>query len=256
MSLEMELVDRLHSVLVEEIRARRPQYLQQPFTVAEIYQDLVPYRSHRDRIGAAMNGDYEHALLELLAGAGGYVTLESEQARKRLLDELQSADPNTGIFREYAALDVRLNPAHIPRPRPAASSQADGVAPDAGETRPTRPSDASTTAAARPERGDGMQGRQVEASAVHGAATRPAPRPATSAAAEKTTQSPPASTVERVAPSNCRWCRAELPRRENLHFCPFCGTDVSLVPCPACGEELQPEWRFCIACGTQVPTED
>jgi hypothetical protein len=255
MTLEMQLVDRLHSVLVEEIRARRPQYLQQPFTVAEIYQDLVPYRSHRDRIGAAMNGDYEHALLELLAGAGGYVTLESEQARKRLLDELQSADPNTGIFREYAALDVRLNPAHIPQARPAASSQGGGVAPDARETRPPNPSDASSTAAARTEGADGMQRRPVEASAVHRAATRPELRPATSAVAEKATQSPPATTVERVAPSNCRWCRAELPRRENLRFCPFCGTDVSLVPCPACGEEMQPKWRFCVACGIQVPAE-
>jgi hypothetical protein len=50
----------------------------------------------------------------------------------------------------------------------------------------------------------------------------------------------------------CRWCRAELPDRPNLNFCPFCGTDIRLVPCPSCGEELQPGWRFCVACGTEV----
>ena len=50
----------------------------------------------------------------------------------------------------------------------------------------------------------------------------------------------------------CPWCRAELPARPKLNFCPFCGTDVHVVPCPGCGEELDPEWRFCIACGTEV----
>jgi hypothetical protein len=50
----------------------------------------------------------------------------------------------------------------------------------------------------------------------------------------------------------CRWCRAELPRRDSLRFCPHCGTDVHLVPCVTCGEELEADWRFCVACGTEV----
>jgi hypothetical protein len=50
----------------------------------------------------------------------------------------------------------------------------------------------------------------------------------------------------------CPWCRAVLPPRENLNYCPFCGTDVNVVPCPSCGEALEPEWRFCIACGAEV----
>jgi hypothetical protein len=57
-------------------------------------------------------------------------------------------------------------------------------------------------------------------------------------------------------PENCRWCREELPKKAALRFCPFCGTDVNLVPCQSCGEELEPSWRFCIACGTHVVTED
>jgi predicted amidophosphoribosyltransferase len=52
--------------------------------------------------------------------------------------------------------------------------------------------------------------------------------------------------------SACQWCRAELPARGNLNFCPFCGTDLKVVPCNHCGEELEPEWRFCIACGAEV----
>ena len=48
---------RFYQILVEEIRSQRPDYLTGPFTVAEIYQRLVPYGSHRDRIGVDMNGD-------------------------------------------------------------------------------------------------------------------------------------------------------------------------------------------------------
>ena len=57
---------------------------------------------------------------------------------------------------------------------------------------------------------------------------------------------------EGQAQTACRWCRAELPERGTLNFCPFCGTDVHVVPCPACGEEVEPEWRFCAACGVEV----
>jgi len=51
---------------------------------------------------------------------------------------------------------------------------------------------------------------------------------------------------------NCPWCKEALPQQAKVRFCPFCGSDVNLVPCPACGEELRLTWRFCIACGTEV----
>ena len=53
-------------------------------------------------------------------------------------------------------------------------------------------------------------------------------------------------------PENCAWCREKLPDRPGVNFCPFCGMSVKLVPCPECGEELELNWRFCIACGTEV----
>ena len=105
-----ELLARFHHALVVEIRKSRPDYLHAPFTVAEIYQNLVPYRSHRDVIGVEMNGDYEDALLRLLAGEGDYLVLESEVARREIRDELQTGNPNTGLFRDFAAADVKLNP--------------------------------------------------------------------------------------------------------------------------------------------------
>jgi predicted RNA-binding Zn-ribbon protein involved in translation (DUF1610 family) len=51
---------------------------------------------------------------------------------------------------------------------------------------------------------------------------------------------------------SCRSCGSSLPEREGLRFCPFCGTDVQLVPCVSCGEVVEPGWSFCISCGADV----
>ena len=107
-----QVLERFHRALIEEIQTQRPEYLTGPFTVAEIYQNLVPYGSHRDRIGVEMNGDYEDALIRLLAGEGGYIVLDSEAALQALQAEVQRSNPNTGMYRDFAAVDVRLNPAY------------------------------------------------------------------------------------------------------------------------------------------------
>lgn len=187
-----EMVDRFHRVLVREIRSSAPRYLREPFTVAEIYQHLVPYRSHRDAIGVEMNADYEDALLRFLAGQGGYARLESEAAVRKIRKELESQNPDTGLYREYAAVEVRLNPEHLP--------------------------------------GDGSRASVAEAE-------EPAPR------AEPSESSGPPEARE------CRSCGSALPEREDLVYCPRCGADQRSVSCPACGTELEPGWRFCVACG-------
>jgi Double zinc ribbon len=220
-----QILERFHRALLEEIQTQRPEYLTGPFTVAEIYQNLVPYGSHRDRIGVSMNGDYEDALLRLLAGEGGYLILESEPALRDLRAELSTPNPNTGLYREYAAVDVRLNQAYL-----------DLV--------------------------DMSNGDRQDPSQALGAGD-PIPMAAlapSEAALEPMAIVPPGVDVFRdrapvataTAPGPCRWCRAELPARANLNFCPFCGTDVKVIPCNDCGEEIEPEWRFCIACGAEV----
>ena len=108
-----QVLERFHRALIEEIQTQRPEYLTSPFTVAEIYQNLVPYGSHRDRIGVEMNGDYEDALIRLLAGEGGYLVLDSDPALRELQAELLTPNPNTGLYREFAAVDVRLNQAYL-----------------------------------------------------------------------------------------------------------------------------------------------
>ena len=210
-----QVLSRFYGALVDEIRAQRPEYLTGPFTVAEIYQNLVPYSSHRDRIGVDMNGDYEAALLRLLAGEGGYLLLDSETALHNLREELESSNPNTGAYREYAAVDVRFNSDRLGG-QPVTSQEV--PVDDPSVDRPEGDADAVLLSSAGDEWADG-----ASESESHG---------------ERQTA--------------CRWCRADLPERGPLNFCPFCGTDVNLVPCPGCGEELEPEWRFCAACGAEV----
>ena len=108
-----DVLRRFHRALVREIQASNPELLSSPFSVAEIYQNLVPYRTHRDEIGVEMNADYEHALLRLLAGENDFLTIESRTARQEIREELEAPNPNTALYRDFAAADVRLNPQKI-----------------------------------------------------------------------------------------------------------------------------------------------
>ena len=114
MSQSGDVLERFLEALVQQITATRPEYLTAPFTVAEIYQDLVPYRSHRNLIGVEMNGDYEDALLRMLSGEGDCLVLDSEVARREMQAELAGPNPNTALFHEFAAVDVRLHPSRAP----------------------------------------------------------------------------------------------------------------------------------------------
>jgi hypothetical protein len=225
MSDSIEVLERFHRALIEEIQTQRPEYLTGPFTVAEIYQNLVPYGSHRDRIGVEMNGDYEDALLRLLAGEGGFLLLESEPALRDLRAELDTAHPNTGLYREYAAVDVRLN-----------QEQVDLAASNVGLT-------ADFVDQLSVEDPIPMADLAPSESALESIEIVP---PGVDVFQDASGDAPSA------APTACLWCRAELPTKENLNFCPFCGTDLKVVPCNDCGEELDPDWRFCISCGTEV----
>jgi hypothetical protein len=219
MQTDTKLVERFHRILVEEIHRGAPEYLEGTFTVAEIYQSLVPYRTHRDRLGVRMNGDYEDALLRLLAGQGEYLVLESEPARTKIRRELDQSNPNTGIYREFAAVGVRLNPARIGTvPTTSMAEPVDGP-----------PRDLQTTL-------DELDSE-----------SRPTVDPPSRkmAAAEPTIPEPSG----RESGDRCPECEGDLPDRENLRFCPRCGTNLLIVACRKCGEALERSWQYCVACG-------
>ena len=240
------VLERFHRALIEEIQTQRPEYLIGPFTVAEIYQNLVPYASHRERIGVEMNADYEDALLRLLAGEGDYLALASEAAVRNLRSELETSNPNTGLYREYAAVDVRLNQGRMDLSGAAVGRVAELAVPASGSDN-----------ASEAERSGRAVSMTDLAPAVVSAASEDGPDEVT----PPETLSAPApgglqpEFVEEGAPSappDCRECGSELPRRDGVNFCPFCGTDLSLVPCADCGADVERGWSFCASCGTRV----
>lgn len=97
---------RLYRLLVEALRERDADLADRPVTVAEIYQELAPYRGVREALGVDLNADYEHALLRLLAGEDDLLRLEPSAARDELRLELESPNPYVGLYRKFAACDV------------------------------------------------------------------------------------------------------------------------------------------------------
>jgi hypothetical protein len=233
------VLERFHRALVDEIEAQRPEYLSAPFTVAEIYQNLVPYGSHRDRIGVEINGDYEIALLRLLVGEGGYLQLESEAALREIRSELGSSNPNTALYREFAAADVRLNPAHLDRSsrtvqEGSKSASALGSR-DAAAT-------AQPAAAGVPDSPSPLGAERMDDTPID-----------VSLAVPEAPASPESGTRRAEVPTEaCPWCAERLPQRPGVSFCPFCGADLSLMPCGACGSVMEPGWKFCASCGTEA----
>jgi len=248
-----QFVRRMYDALVEEIRAQRPELLDESFTVAEIYQSLVPYRTHRDRIGTEMNGDYEDALVRLLSGEGGYLKLESEAARRRLREELESVRPDTGIYRDFAACEVRLSAGEMSVE--AMGTEDDGSVHDAGAgVGGDGAGEAFESVAENPEATAGNESEdwlgEVAAETEGGEAEEATTPPDAELPAVGMESSTPTEESEEVP--TCHWCRERLPIRDDLRFCPFCGSRVDRIPCPECGTELEEGWLFCVACGAEI----
>src|ERR671938_186821 len=103
----MDDLDRMFRRLVQNIRNGYPEYLAHPFEVSELYQHLIPYRHNRRELAIDTNQDYEVALCRLLSGERGYLVVD-EVVRDALRRELSTPNPNTAIFREFAAARVSL----------------------------------------------------------------------------------------------------------------------------------------------------
>src|SRR5690242_15693466 len=110
----MDALDRTFKHLLHTIQARYPAYLSQPFEVAELYQNILPYRHHRRELGLDTNQDYELVLLQLLSGARDYLVVGDEM-RERLARELAAPNPDPGVFREYSTSQIALSPSAVRR---------------------------------------------------------------------------------------------------------------------------------------------
>lgn len=221
-----DAADRMFQLLVTTMTSRSPELLTRPFTVGELYQDILPYRLFRRELGLDSNQEYELTLTELLAGRGGYVTVD-ERMSDTLRRELESATPDSGAFKQFAATQVSIDPDALAR-----VAQGQVARPSSA-----RPPAAGTPAPASADGGDA------------GAGAMSAVPPATAMPPLTATGRP---SIVAAAGESCRFCGGALPPGRPLTFCPHCGQDQTVLHCQACGTELEVGWKFCTTCGRGV----
>lgn len=230
----MDHLDRLFHRLVNNVRARNPAHLTLPFSVAELYEQIVPYRHNRRELGIETNQDYEVTVTRLLSGERGYL-LGDESMQESLRRELESHDPDVSAFREFATAEVSISPNALqgvgsaPRRATGAGTDAEGATP-AAQSAPREPAEPAAETVRAPD----TAGSTPQSVAVPGTAS-----PAPSRIPE-----------EPFSPdAGCRYCGTTLPEGKQVKFCPNCGQNLSVNRCPACGSEIEAGWKFCITCG-------
>ena len=216
----MDAVERMYRHLVRTVRSRFPQYLTESFTVAELYQTVLPYRLHRRELGLETNEDYEITLTELLSGAREYLIVD-DQMRDALRAELATTNPDPTAFKQFATSTVALSPAAL------------------------RSLEAGPAAPTTPQRATLLPTPSGRATSPISSASVDAPRPVTR------TPTGPRAVVPKAG-ERCTACNEELPAGRPITFCPHCGNDLTTLNCPACGSELEVGWKFCPTCGRPV----
>lgn len=230
-------LERMFRLLVGTITATTPDRLTRPFAVADLYQDILPYRLFRRELGLETNQDYELVLTELLSGAGDYLVV-GDRMRDVLTRDLASPNPDSGAFRQFAAEQVTINPDALARVAQANDLRAPDVIarPRGGMFDPSvSPAPAGPATVAAPAAG-----------AMSATAT---PEPASTAGP---TANPGRGTVVPAAGESCRFCGGRLPDGRPITYCPHCGQDQTVLHCDACGTELEVGWKFCTTCGRKV----
>ena len=225
--------------LVRTVRSRYPQYLAEPFDVAELHQNILPYRHHRRELGLDTNEDYEITLTELLSGERDYLIVD-DRMRDALRQELAGTNPDPSAFKRFASATVSISPTAL---------RALEIGPD--EDAPPRTSMPSISATAeRP-----IRNSTIGPAPTSRAPSTPAQVAASAVVPSATPASQPSITQRPVVPQagdRCRSCSEVLPSGRAITFCPHCGQNVTTMNCPACGSELEVGWKFCPTCGRQA----
>lgn len=106
----MDDLDRLYQRVLHNVRENFPEFLHRPFTVQELYDQIVPYRHNRKELGIDTNQDYEVAITRLLSGERGFVSVD-EKVSEALRNDLASpagSEGASGLFREFGDASVTL----------------------------------------------------------------------------------------------------------------------------------------------------
>ncbi|MEO8946089.1 MAG: zinc ribbon domain-containing protein [Gemmatimonadaceae bacterium] len=229
----MDDLDRLYRRLVHNIRATRPEYLKIPFTVRELYEQMVPYRHNRRELAIETNDDYETAVARLLSGERDYLTADPE-LQESLRREIASPTGDPGIFKDHADATVTLTAAAESALTPVPATA--GVGMTTPDTLPRH-----TEAAPRTEMTPGQSAMAAFDAMSPGASAPEAANTSVPSLLESL------SPVE--MPTGCRFCSGTLPEDRETNFCPHCGENLRTRRCPACGSEMDMSWKFCVTCG-------
>lgn len=224
----MDQLDRMFQRLVHNVRTSFPHLLDRPFEVAQLYQQILPYRLNRRELGFETNDEYELVLMQLLAGERGYLSGDPDM-QNALRTELASPNPELGAYRAWATSSVALDPGAV----------------RSLDVKVAGPALAAAAAATSPTTPLAWVARATE------------PVPVAGAGATQINGAPVQSLLEREPPLfraalPCRHCSAALPEGREVVFCPYCGQNLRTKYCPACSTELELDWRFCIVCGRGV----
>jgi hypothetical protein len=242
----MDALDRTFRHLVQTIQARFPANLTRPFEVAELYQNILPYRHHRRELGIDTNQDYEQVLLQLLSGARDYIVVD-DHMRETLARELASPNPDPGAFREFSSTQISLSADAVRRVLDGAFGSNDGIATPATAGRP-----AASSATEVPRASEGNRPTVVPTSGTSRSLSGSSSTPRGSGTASSTGTVAPAPRVTGIVVQpgeQCRYCGGALPTGRRVTFCPHCGQNLTIVKCLACGTELELGWKFCTTCG-------
>ena len=229
-----DALDRLFRQLVRNLAELDPARVHGPVEVSELYERLIPYRTHRTNLGLDTHEDYEMVVLRLLAGERGYALVEPAEAREALAREVAGVNPDTGYFKRYGSAKVTFDPGHV-------RATLDGLA--VGEEE--QATESVLELEPQPPLEVDAGGGSADADSVEsGAGGDGMPF-----ALEEDTAP---SVSPRIGSAPCSFCGGELPVGRAVIFCPHCGQNVGVVHCSSCGTELDFGWRFCITCGRQM----
>ncbi|MCC6316448.1 MAG: zinc ribbon domain-containing protein [Gemmatimonadaceae bacterium] len=257
----MDDLDRLYRRLVLNVRASAPQFLGASFEVAQLYQELVPYRTSRRELGFTAVDEYELALCQLLAGSRGLLDGDAEM-QAALRRELESPNPDLSAYRAFATATVRFVEAPLreamlrPTPDEARAAGAAAASPIEHATLAGRPTEKVETPPASPP-----PDRHRDTARPPALPPEPPPAPTLSPAEQRRAPAAPQDPAMPVSRPNpirprsgeaCHYCGTGLPEGRSITFCPGCGHNLTIQHCPACNTELEVGWKFCVTCGRQV----
>ena len=229
----MDELDRLFQCVVRTARDTRPEYLSRPFEVGELLA-LVPYRAVRADVGVETNDDFAHVVMRLLAGERGYLFVD-DLMQDDLKAELKSPNPDLLSYRSYVNARVTLSQEHTRR-----------LLESAGASVATRPVPHASAAAASP-----APAPAAPAARAASPPTSAAPPPVRAARPNVTPRplGPDDHAAVRASRPGCKYCGQALPEGREVRYCPACGQNLLLRRCAACSAEIEPAWKFCVACG-------